>query len=128
MEVGREDWILVFLVAAAVLPLAYSTMSGGSDFTPETELEKECVSYADAVEANASVAGITECNCIPPDQVDEDRLNTPQKVKNASTAFMITCTLDNGQQLGPFAIWRVRDGYAGDLNQTNATVLDKNQR
>ncbi len=128
MDIAREDWLLVFLVAAVVLPLGHSLVTGDSEVTPETDLEQECVSYADAVEANATVAGISECNCIPPDRVDEATLDTPEKVKNASTAFMITCTLDSGQEIGPFAIWRVDDDYGGDLNQTNATVLDEDQR
>ncbi|MDY6769595.1 MAG: hypothetical protein SVU88_01345 [Candidatus Nanohaloarchaea archaeon] len=130
MDIAREDWLLVFIVAAGVLPFAYSAMTGsnGGDFTPETELERECVSYADAVEANASAsASIKDCRCTPPDQVNEERLATPEKVKEASTAFLITCTLEGGRTIGPFAIWRIRDGYAGDLNRTNASVLERAQ-
>ncbi len=128
MDISREDWLLIFIVAAGVLPLGYGLMNSGG-FTPQTPIEKECVSHAAAVEANATFADrIDGCKCIPPDKVDENRFRTPERVKNASTLFLIQCKLDDGQGL-TFPVWRVKDGYADTLNQTNGTtVLGEDQR
>lgn len=123
MDIAREDWLLVFIVAAAVLPLGYSAMTSSS-FTPQTEIEKACVADAEAVEANASFASqIRECRCIPPSRVDEDRFSTPREVKDAAILYLISCTLNSGEEMDPFPVWRIPGNYTGDLNQTNASVL-----
>lgn len=125
MDVAREDWLLVFIVAAAVLPLGYSMLSGDQAIAPDSELEQYCVDVADSVEANATFADrVKDCRCIPPEQVKGDRFQTPEKVENATQLFLVSCTLDTGQTQ-VFPIRRIRDGYTGDLNQTNASVLQR---
>lgn len=128
MDIAREDWLLVFIVAAAVLPFGYSLMSQDSGVSPDTALEQYCVDLAADVEANASFAGrIDSCRCVPPDQVPEQRFQAPDKVENATQLFMVSCTLDSGQKQ-MFPVRRIREGYTGDLNRTNASVLDSSQR
>jgi len=56
MEIAREDWLLIFIGLAIVLPMAYSFMSPSS-FTPETEIEQYCVDVAADV-ADASKATV----------------------------------------------------------------------
>lgn len=122
MDIAREDWLLIFIVAAVVLPLGYSAVTS-SGFEPETEIEQYCVDVAADVEQNATFANrIDSCECVPPDQVDEDRFDAPEKVKNATELFLVSCTLNDGSKQ-VFPVRRITDDYEGDLNQSNATVL-----
>lgn len=122
MEIEREDWLLVFIVGAVVLPIGYSAVTSGG-FTPETPAEKYCVQLASDVEENASfAASVKDCRCIPPDRVDESRFSAPQKVVNATELFLVSCKFKGGGKQ-VFPVRRIRDDYAGNLNRTNTSVL-----
>ncbi|MDY6769152.1 MAG: hypothetical protein SVW02_03545 [Candidatus Nanohaloarchaea archaeon] len=128
MDIAREDWLLVFIIAAAVLPFAWGMLSSDAPVTPETPVERYCVNLAADVEANASFAGrIDSCRCVPPDEVPEQQFQAPDTVENATSLFLVSCTLDNGEKQ-VFPVRRIREGYTGDLNRTNASVLGQDQR
>lgn len=123
MEFAREDWLLVLMAAAVILPLGYTTFLADDSFTPETELERYCVSLAADVEANATFAHrLDDCSCIPPKRVDESQFSAPEKVENSTRLFLVRCKFDDGQT-SLFPVRRVRDDYTGDLNRNNTSVL-----
>lgn len=125
MEIAREDWLLIFIVGAVVLPLGYSAVTSDG-FTPETELEQYCVDIAAEVEANATFAHrLTDCRCVPPDRVDERQFTAPRKVENATNLFLVSCEFESGDKQ-IFPVRRIRDDYVGDLNRTNTSVLRDN--
>ncbi|MDY6774164.1 MAG: hypothetical protein SVS85_03090 [Candidatus Nanohaloarchaea archaeon] len=123
MEFEREDWLLVVLVAAAVLPFGYSLMNSGGGFTPDTGIERYCVGLAADIEANVSFADrIKDCRCVPPEDVNESRFSAPEKVVNATRLFLISCKMETGgKQI--FPIRRIREDYAGEMNRSNTSLL-----
>lgn len=125
MELGREDWILVVLAITAAIPIASSVL-GSDDFTPETEVEKYCVDLASDIETNTTFAGqIKECSCVPPDEVEESKFQAPDKVRNATELFLISCEMEQGEDQ-IFPIRRMKEDYTGDLNRSNVSTLRGN--
>ncbi len=119
VEFEREDWLLVALAAAVVIPAGYSFVSGDG-FEPETDIEKYCVDLAENVESNHTQ--IDSCSCVPPSQVDDSRFDAPEKVVNATELFLLDCATEDGQDL-VFPIRRLKPGYGNESLQTNETEI-----
>lgn len=117
----REDWLIVFLLLAFLLPFGYVYADsqgwlGASESVADPELVAYCEDVADAVQGNASIQGTT-CDCVLPGEFDESQFSSDvEEVDEATDLFLIDCELPNDQNI-IYPIRVVRDESV-DLNDT----------
>lgn len=125
--------MIILLVSAFVLPFGYAYAEsagwvpglGDSGLDMSDPVVQKCVEVADAVETGSDVGktGAT-CECVPPGEFDAERYSSnSEKVDEATTLFLISCTLPNDQQM-VFPIRHVKPEFVD--NVTNGTLAGTN--
>lgn len=121
MDIEREDWLLIILVLGVAVPVGLWATPDGTDI-PDTEIGRYCQDLAANIEANVSFSRqVDGCRCIPPSRVNESRFPAPDRVENATTLFLVECTLDDGSTQ-VFPVRRITENIStGNLSGTNVT-------
>lgn len=97
-DIETEDWLLIALVAAILLPLGYQYAT--QDTATQTSNHPACDDLVSAVEGNLSQKfGNTSCECLA-----STNPNDPTLGDKANNTVTLQCTYPNGQSQ-QFELW-----------------------